>query len=144
MVLLTDAWNRDFVQMREGGVDRGEVALHDRIAALAVGFLDRRLDRADRGVLRQHPAHREEAGLHDGVDAPAHAGLARHLVCIDDVNAQLARDDLLLHLARQMIPNFIGRVRRVEQEGRAAIGRREHIHPFEKRELMASDEARRA
>ena len=91
--------------------------------------------------MRQHPADREEAGLHDGIDAAAHPRLARHLVRIDDEKAQLAVEDLLLHLARQMIPHLLGRIRRVEKERRTAIGRRQHIHPFEERELMASDEA---
>ena len=45
---------------------------------LAVGLLDRLLDLRDRLLARQHAGDREEAGLHDRVDAAAHARVARH------------------------------------------------------------------
>ena len=88
-----------FVEMVERRVHRREVLLHDAFAALAVGLLDGVLDGRDGFVARQHAADGEEAGLHDGVDALAHAGLLGHFVAVDDVELQLLLDDLLLHRA---------------------------------------------
>ena len=47
-----------------------------RLALAAVGLFDRLLDAGDGLVLRQDAGDGEEAGLHHGVDAPAHAGVA--------------------------------------------------------------------
>ena len=63
----------DFVEVAEGGIDRGEVLLHDGFAALAVGFLDGVLDGFDGIFAGEHAADGKEAGLHDGIDASAHA-----------------------------------------------------------------------
>ena len=97
-VAVTCSRHLDLVQMAQRRIHGGEVLLHHRFAALAVGLLDGVLDGGDRFLARQHAADGEEAGLHDGVDAPAHAGLARHRVAIDHVEPQLLVDDLLLHL----------------------------------------------
>ena len=78
-----------FFQMRQRRVDGGEVLLHDRLAALAVGLLDGLLDLLDGFFAGQHAADGEEAGLHDGVDARAHAGFARHRVAVDHVELDL-------------------------------------------------------
>ena len=59
---------------------------------------------------RQHAADGEEAGLHDGVDAAAHAGIVGHLVAVDHVELELLVDDLPLHRARQV--DTWGRIRR--------------------------------
>ena len=99
--------NLHFVQMAERRIHRGEVLLHDRFAALAVGLLDGVLDGGDGLFARQHAADGEEAGLHDGVDAAAHAGDLGHFVAIDDVELQLLGDDLLLHQARQLVPDLV-------------------------------------
>ena len=73
-VLLTSRRNLDLVQMIERSVHGGEVLLHHGFAAPAVGLLDGVLDGGDGFLARQHSADGEEAGLHDGVDAAAHAG----------------------------------------------------------------------
>ena len=88
-VEVTVAGNLHFVQVVERGIHRGVVLLHDRFAALAVGLLDGVLDGGDGLFARQHAGDGEEAGLHDGVDAAAHAGDLGHLVAIDDVELQL-------------------------------------------------------
>ena len=88
------------------------------------------------------PRDGEEACLHDGVDARAHAGVARHLVGVDDIELQLLGDDLLLHFARQLGPHHVGAEGRVEEKHRARSGPLEDIVLLEEHELMAADEAR--
>ena len=81
-----DDWLRDTrtrlreraMQALEREVDGRVVALHDLLAALAIRLLDELLDGADGLVLRQHAGELEEAGLHHGVDAVAHAHLTGH------------------------------------------------------------------
>ena len=70
------ARNWYLVEVAEGRIHRREILLHHAFAALAVGLLDGVLDGGDGFFARQHAADGEEAGLHDGVDAAAHAGLA--------------------------------------------------------------------
>ena len=111
------------VQVGQRLVDRGEVPLDDLLALLAVGLLDRLLDLGDGLLARQHAGDGEEAGLHDRVDAPAHAGVLGDLVGVDHVELQLLVDDLLLHLARQVVPDLVRAVRGVQQEHRARLRR---------------------
>jgi hypothetical protein len=49
-------------------------------------------------------------------------------------------DDLLLYLARQMVPGFTRAVRAVQQKCRVRLRRGEHVNPIEKLKLMASNE----
>jgi hypothetical protein len=56
-------------------IDGGEVAAYHLVPLLAVGLLDRFLDLGDGFLARQDAGDGKEAGLHDGVDPPAHAGL---------------------------------------------------------------------
>jgi hypothetical protein len=83
------AGHLDLVQVGQGCVHRGVVQLDDLFALHAVGLLDRLLDLGDGLVARQHAGDREEAGLHDGVDAPAHPGVAGHAVGVDHVDLEL-------------------------------------------------------
>ena len=131
-----------FVQVFERGIHGGEVLAHDGLAALAVGLLDGVLDGGDGFVARQHAADGEEAGLHDGVDAAAHAGRLRHLDGVNHVELQLLLDDLLLRRARQVVPHLVRAERAVEQEDRAGIGALQHVEPLHEAELMAADEIR--
>ena len=87
-VLVSCCRHLDFVQVFQGLVNRLEVALHNGLAALAIGLFNGVFDLVNRLLLWQYTADGEEAGLHDGVDAPAHAGLLRHFVSIDHVKAQ--------------------------------------------------------
>ena len=89
-------------------IHRLEVFLNHRLAALAVGFLNGLFDRFNGIFTRQNSADGEEAGLHDGVDAIAHAGIARHFVAVDHKKSQVFLDDLILDLAWKMIPHFAG------------------------------------
>ena len=131
----------DLVKMRERRVDRLEVLLHHRFAALAVGLLDGFLDLRDGLFARQHAADGEEAGLHDGVDARTHAGIARHRVAVDHVELDLLAQHLFLRRLGQLVPDFVGGVRRVEQEDRAGHRCFKHVHLLEEAEVVAGHEA---
>jgi hypothetical protein len=56
VLLVTSPGTLTSCRLAEGGVDRGEVHLHDLLALLAVGLLDRVLDRGDRLVRGKHAA----------------------------------------------------------------------------------------
>ena len=129
-----------FAQVAQCGIHGGEILLHHGLAALAVSLLDGVLDRRDGLFARQYAADGEEAGLHDGVDAPAHAGLLGYLVAIDHEEAQLLGDDLALHRKRQLIPNFVRAERAVQQEGGARLGALQHVQPLQERKLVAGYE----
>ena len=122
-VLVTWAGTLTSIEVLEGVVHRGEILLYHGLAALAVGLLDGVLDGVDGFVARQHAADGEEAGLHDGVDAPAHAGVLGHLVAIDHVELEFLVDDLLLHRSGQVVPDLVRPVGAVEQEGGARFRR---------------------
>ena len=124
------------------GIHRGVVLLHDGVAALAVGLLDGVLDGGDGLFARQDAGDGEEAGLHDGVDAAAHAGDLGDLVAVDDVELQLLGDDLVLHGARQLVPDLVGIEGAVEQEGGAGFGELQHVDAFQEGELVAGHEIR--
>ena len=81
-------WNLDLMQMLECAVHGGEILLHDRLAALAVGLANRAFDFGNRFVSRQHTGEREKAGLHHRVDAATHASLKRHAITVDHVKVQ--------------------------------------------------------
>src|SRR5690606_34058081 len=72
--------NGDGVEVRQRGVDGLVVAGQDGGAPLGVGTVDGGLDRGDRLVARQYPGEREEARLHDGVDARSELGTAGNAV----------------------------------------------------------------
>lgn len=134
----------DAVEVREGVVDRLVVLAHDGLAALAVGLFYRMLDGGDGFLAREHAADREEARLHHGVDAAAHARLRANLVAVDDVEAELLLDDVFLHDAREVIPHFVGPIGTVEQEGRAVHRILQDIVLFEHEELVYRNEVRAA
>ena len=70
----------------------------DVLAPLAVALLDRPLDGGDGVVARQDAAQREEAGLHDRVDAALHARvIAATLSASMTIQPQPLVDDGLLH-----------------------------------------------
>ena len=120
------------MQVSDRRVHGGKILLHDGFAALPIGLLDRFLDRGDRFLARQHSADREEAGLHDRVDAAAHARFARNGISIDHIELELLIQDLLLRFAREMVPNLIGGKWRIQQESRSWLGRGKHVHALQK------------
>ena len=106
--IVGDRAGRHLVEPLQREVDGREVALHDLLAALAVGLLHEGLDGGDGLRLRQDAGELEEAGLHHGVDAVAHAHLVGHGKGIDDVELDVLLDDLLLHRAGQLLPDLVG------------------------------------
>jgi hypothetical protein len=72
------------VQPASGLVDGSVVQFGDPPPLATVGLFHGMLDRSNRFVLRQDAGDGEEAGLHDGVDAPPHAGFERDLIGVDD------------------------------------------------------------
>ncbi len=114
--------------------------MDDRLAALRVGLLDEALDPGDRLVGRQDARELEEARLHDGVDPAAHAGLVGDGQRVDHPEVDLLVDEQLLDAARQVLPDLVGPVRGVEQEGRSVLGVLEHLGLAEQPELVAGDE----
>ena len=80
--LVASAGTSHLLQSFERHVDRGEVLLDDRLAALAVRLADGRLDVLDRLLARQNPGEGKEAGLHRGVDPRPHAGLPGNIISI--------------------------------------------------------------
>src|SRR4029077_11501756 len=125
----------DFLQMAERGINRGIVLLYDGLAALAVGLLDGVFDGGDGFVARQDAGDGEEAGLHDGVDAAAHACELGYFVAVDDVEIQLFGDDLVLHQAGQLVPDGVGIEGAVEEEGGAGFSELQHVDAFQEGEL---------
>ena len=121
-----------WMQMRQGVVHRGKILFDECFSALAVGFADCLLDLVDRLFARQHSADREEAGLHDRVDAVAHSRIASHRVAVNHKKLQLFVDDCLLHRSRQVIPDVVRPKRRVEQKCRARLRRGENVHALQK------------
>ena len=90
-------------------------------------------------LARHDPADREETGLHDGVDAPAHPGLPGHPVAVDaDEDAQALGDDLFLGGAD-------GPTRPRDHGDCSAgtlprLGGPQDVEPLEERELVAGHE----
>ena len=91
-------------------------------------------------VVGQDVGQGEEAGLHDGVDALTHAGGLGHLAGVDGIDLQLLVDDVLLHRARQLVPQLFSREGGVQQEGGAGGGIIQHVVLFQEDEVVAGDE----
>jgi hypothetical protein len=131
-------------QVRERGVDGGDVLPHGLFAALLVGLPRGVADLLKGECGRDDVRQREEARLHHGVDASAEARLARHGHGVDREQPQPLRDEVVLHLARQRVEELLGRVRRIQEHRRARRREREHVLPLQEPELMARDEVRLA
>ena len=102
------------VQPRQGGVDGGVVTLQQALTLAAVGLFHRLLDMGDGLRLLQDTGDGEKGGLHDGIDAPPHAGAPGDAVGVDDVKADALVEDPPLHASRQLVPDPLRRGRGVE------------------------------
>ncbi len=124
----------------ERPVDRGKVALDDRVATLGVRLLDERLDLPDRLVGRQDPGKVEETWLHHRVDPAAHAGLGRDGQGVDHPQVDVLVDQESLDTGRQVLPDLVRAVRRVEQQRRPVARGLEDLGLAQQAELVAGDE----
>ena len=138
------AGNLYFAEMGKRLVHGRVVLLDDGVAALSIRILNRLFDGSDGFVPRQHAADGEEAGLHDGVDAGAHAGFAGDFVGINHKEAEFLFQDGFLNLAGYVTPDFFGTKRRVEQERCPGFGRSKDVNAIDKLELVAGHKARAA
>ena len=128
------------VQMLERVVHRLEVHGHDLLAFLAIGLLDGILDGLDGLLAGEHAGQREETHLHDRVDAPTHAAVPRHFGRVDDIEIRLLRDERLLQRRRQLGPDLVLGIGRVQQERSAGNQRFGHVVFLEERRQMAGHE----
>ncbi len=134
--------NFDLVQVGNRRIHRFEILFHHGFAALAIRFLDGMLDLGNCRLTRQDAADGEKRRLHNGVHAPAHAGLLSHIVPVDDVELELFVDDVALYFLRQVIPDLFRSIQAVKQEDAALFGVLEHVYAFKERVLMAGDKIR--
>src|SRR6266508_41867 len=108
-----------------------------------ISLFRRLLDRRNRLLAWHHAGQREKAGLQDGVGARSEPERERDLRGVDDVQLQLLDDDLLLHFARQLVPNFVRAERAVEEDRAALGGCGEHVDLEQIVEFVHADEASR-
>ncbi len=140
LVLVTCSRDLDLEQVGERLVHGGHVLLHDFLALAAVGLLDGVFDLLDGLLARQHAGEREEAGLHDGIDARAHAGGLGDADRVNHVELDLLLDQGLLGRPRELVPDLVHAVVRVEQERAAGHQVLEHVVAVQEDRLMAGDE----
>ena len=121
------------------GLRAGHASTHIR-TLLRVCLLDRLLDLTYRHVAGDYGRDLEEARLHDRVDTRAHADLRGDGVCVDRVELEFLVADLLLHLARDRVPDLVRRVGTVEEEDAPWLGHRKHVDLLEELKLVACHE----
>ena len=130
----------DFMQMRERVIHRLQIHFHHLVALFGVGLLDGIFDGFNGLVARQHAGEGEEADLHDGVDAAAHAAVTGDFGGVDDKEFRLFLDQRFLHGRGQLRPDLVRRVRRIEQERAAGHQAVQHRVPFQETRKMARNE----
>jgi hypothetical protein len=86
----------DLIQMSQRLIDRLIVLLDNGFTALAIGLFDALLNLRYGLLARQDAAQREEAGLHDRIDAIRHAQITRHLMRVNHIEAQPLVEDVSL------------------------------------------------
>src|SRR4026208_6074 len=123
--------------MRKCGIYRGEILPYDNFTSFTVTLSNELLDLGSRFLARQHAAQREEAGLHDRIDAVTELAVSSNTVRIYRINPELLLDDHLLHGRQQVVPHVF--VRTIDQQSRALDRCVENVVLTEKRELMHSD-----
>ena len=110
----------DFVQVGQGFIYGFHIFLNDVFALAAVGVANGFANCLDRFVAGQNFGDGEKAYLQDRIHAAAHAGIARDTVGVDDEEAGLLGDELLLNGAGSLSQVSSTAEGAVEQE-RAAI-----------------------
>ncbi len=132
--------NLDLVKIGQGLVYGVDVLLDDVFSLPAIGLADGLFDFFNRSFLGKDPCQSEEAGLHDGVDPAAHSGLTGHTGRVDDKEAGLLLNEFFLDRARQVIPDLIWPIRRVQEEGSSGNEGLCYVIPFQEDRLVAGHE----
>ena len=135
--------NLDLDQAGDGDVDGVPVLLDDLVALLAVGLLGVGLHVLIRLIVGDDVGQLEEGGLHDGVDAVAHANLTGQLDGVDGVELGFLLGQQLLHGCGQLSLQLLGGPGAVEQEGAALLQRGDHVVHGDVRRVVAGDEVGR-
>ena len=130
-------------QAGDRDIDRIPVLLHDGVALLAVGLLGIRLHVLVSLLVRDDVGQLEERGLHDGVDAVAHANLRRQIDGVDGIELDVLLSELLLHGSRQVRVELFIAPLAVEQERAAILQGGEHVVLRHIRRVVAGGEVSR-
>ena len=128
------------VQVFQRGVHGGDVFVHHFLALLGVGFGNGLLDVADGFIRGNHAGQLEEAGLHNHIDAAAHARFAGHGKSVNRVELDVLVQNLLLHAGGQRVPELVRRVRAVHQESGAVGGILQEVEQIQQGRLVQGQE----
>ncbi len=126
--LLVTGRNCHLAQVSQGIVHRREVARHHLGPLAGITLLYALLDQRNRLVPWQHPGQREEAGLHYGVDAIAHAVLLGHPIPIDAVELDIEGADTGAQPLGQLAPHLVSLMGGIKQQGRPLRSMLQQIH----------------
>ncbi|MOA08487.1 hypothetical protein D3C78_1282590 [compost metagenome] len=126
--LLVTGRDHHLTQVSQGIVHRREVARHHLGPLAGIALLYALLDQRNRLVPRQDPGQGEEAGLHYGVDAIAHAVLLGHPIPIDAVELDIEGADAGAQPLWQLGPDLACLIGGIEQQGRPLGGVLQQIH----------------
>ncbi|MNL06706.1 hypothetical protein D3C87_1273510 [compost metagenome] len=126
--LLVSSRDRHLAEVSQGIVHRREVARHHLWPLAGIALLDALLDQRNSLVPWQEPGQGEEAGLHYGVDAIAHAVLLGHPIPIDAVELDIEGADAGAQPLWQLGPDLACLIGGIEQQGRPLGGVLQQIH----------------
>ncbi|CCK07164.1 hypothetical protein BN128_1075 [Cronobacter sakazakii 696] len=135
---------RHFEERFAGQRQRLPVALHQLLAFAAVAFGNGTLERLQRAVARQDLREMEKRHLHHGVDARAELAFAGDFRGVHHEDARVFVIQHRLDFLRQLMPDFIRRVGRVNQKNTAGFQALGHLIFIDKLQLMAADKIRLA
>ena len=130
----------DFLQMREGMIDGGEIFLHDCFAALAVGLLMALLICSMASSRGSTPLMAKKQVCMIVLMRRAHSGLARHLVAVDDVELDFLSMISCCILRGSWSQTSSAAIGRVEQEDCAGLAAPSTSIFSRKLKLVAGDE----
>ena len=123
-----------------GAVDRRPVHLDDILTLAEERLLHVLLDQGDRLLFGKDFADLEERRLHHRVDPGSETDALSNFECVDVEEPKLFFDDLLLHLAGQMVEDLIGRNLTVQEEHATLAKRSEHVVAADIRRIVTGDE----
>src|SRR5438445_300171 len=81
-------WNLYLVQVCQRLINCLVIPLHHCLTAFTVGLLNTLFDLCDSLFLGKDTTDREEAGLHNCIDASSHTSVTGYLLCVYHIEAQ--------------------------------------------------------